>query len=132
MTPSGLMPNAAATSLGAIALTRSARRVQRSAVVGRRSPAPAMATPDARTQAQFAIDIYQTLPEHERATISKELATRLGPLWFGDRTQPDEDAAAQPVCARTLTDTLMKRGHLTVLTEPAHEQLDIGEPQKLT
>jgi len=30
MTPSGFMPNAAATSLGSVALTRSARRVQRS------------------------------------------------------------------------------------------------------
>src|SRR6202035_5135995 len=80
-------------------------------------PTTPAATPNSQTRAQLAADIYRTLPESERAAISTDMAARLGPLWFGNRTSPDEDAAAQLAHAATLADTLTRRGHLTV-TEP--------------
>jgi hypothetical protein len=40
------------------------------------------------------------------------MATRLGPLWFGNPNGPDEDTACQPAHVATLTTTLVKRGHL--------------------
>jgi conjugative relaxase-like TrwC/TraI family protein len=91
-------------------------------------PAPAAPTPDARTRAQLAADVYGTLPDDERAAISKELAARLGPLWFGNRATPDEHSAGQPAYAATLTDALIQRGHLTVLTEPIRQHQAFGEP----
>jgi conjugative relaxase-like TrwC/TraI family protein len=84
-------------------------------------PAAPAATPDSRVRTRLAADIYRTLPESERATISTEMATRLGPLWFGDPVALDEDAASQPAHAATLADTLAKRGHMTSIppSDPA-------------
>jgi hypothetical protein len=44
--------------------------------------------------AQVAIDVYRMLPKAERSTISREIAARLGPLWFGSPTAPDDEAVA--------------------------------------
>src|SRR6202000_91868 len=59
-------------------------------------------SPNTEARAQAATDIYHALPESERAAVSTEMARKLGPLWFGNPTTPDEDAASQPVHAATL------------------------------
>jgi hypothetical protein len=81
-------------------------------------PAPAAPASDAGIRSQLAADVYRTLPEDERAAISKELAARLGPLWFGDRAAPDEQAAVQPAYGAKLTDALIKHGYLTTVAIP--------------
>lgn len=70
-------------------------------------------SPDTEPRAQAASDIYRALPEKQRAEISTEMAKRLGPLWFGNPTTPDEDAASRPVHATTLASTLVRHGYLT-------------------
>jgi hypothetical protein len=65
------------------------------------------------TRVQVASDIYRALPESARAEISTEMARKLGPLWFGNPTRPDEEAASQPVHALALTQTLARHGHAT-------------------
>jgi hypothetical protein len=47
------------------------------------------------------------------------MASRLGGIWFGDRTSLD--AATQPAHAATLTSALIQRGHLTAIVPPAPE-----------
>jgi hypothetical protein len=90
--------------------------------------APAVATTaEAQARVQVAADIYRVLPDNERATISTEMAARLGPLWFGDRVEPDEDAAIQPVHVTALTRVLTERGHLT-LAPPSPRAVVIPEP----
>jgi hypothetical protein len=74
-------------------------------------------------RSQLASDIYHALPDDERTAISKEMAAKLGPLWFGDRNEPDEDAAARPAHALALADALTKRGHMTIAPEQ-HAGLD--------
>jgi hypothetical protein len=76
-------------------------------------------------RARLAAGIYRALPEHERASISSEMAERLGDLWFGNPAAPDEDAATQPAHAATLSATLARRGHLPTadsVTEIAEEE----------
>jgi hypothetical protein len=91
--------------------------------------APAVAaTAEAQARVQVAADIYRALPDHERAAISTEMAAKLGPLWFGDRTEPDQDATTQPVHAATLTRTLTEYGHLTATPEPGRKGTVIHEP----
>ena len=53
---------------------------------------------------------------------------RLGPLWFGDRTSLDENAATKPAHAATLANVLARLGHLTGASEPARVQFVAGEP----
>jgi hypothetical protein len=62
--------------------------------------------------AQAAADVYRSLPEPERAEIATAIAARAGVLWLGDRTSPDEDAAAQAAYAGYLTAELTARKHL--------------------
>jgi hypothetical protein len=82
--------------------------------------APAVAdTAEAQANVQVAADLYRALSPGERAMISTEMAARLGPLWFGDRTEPDEDAAAQPVHAATLASALIERGDMTIMAQPS-------------
>jgi hypothetical protein len=91
--------------------------------------APAVATTvEVQARVQVAADIYRALPADERATISTEMAARLGPLWFGNRTEPDADAAAQHVHATTLTTTLAERGRLTIAAGPSRPEAVISEP----
>jgi hypothetical protein len=82
-------------------------------------PPPAATSADAQATAQVAADLYRALPASERTAISTEMAAKLGPLWFGNRTEPDQDATTQPIHATTLTTTLTERGHLTLAPEPA-------------
>jgi hypothetical protein len=91
-------------------------------------PATSAAGPNGQAHARLAADIYRTLPESERATISTEMATLLGPLWFGDPVAPDEIAAAPPAHASTLADMLARRGHLTITQLSPRTQLTIDEP----
>jgi hypothetical protein len=86
------------------------------------------ATAEARARVQVAADIYRTLPAGERATISTEMAARLGPLWFGNRTEPDADAATQPVHLATLSTTLTERGHMSLTPKPVQRPAMIPEP----
>jgi hypothetical protein len=72
-----------------------------------------VASPDTEARAQAASDIYRALPEKERAEISAEMARRVGSLWFGSPTTPDEEAASQPVYAPTLAGVLGRYGYLT-------------------
>jgi hypothetical protein len=90
-------------------------------------PTTAVANLEDQARAQLAADIYCTLPESERTAISTEMATRLGPLWFGDRTAPDEDAASQPAHVATLAHTLVRHGHLTT-TDPSRTEFTADEP----
>jgi hypothetical protein len=91
--------------------------------------APAVAaTAEAQARDQVAADIYRALPDDERATVSSEMAARLGPLWFGDRTVPDEEAALQPVHAATLASTLIERGDMTIMAEPVRRRAIADEP----
>jgi hypothetical protein len=80
-----------------------------------------------RTGTHLAAGIYRQLPQAERTAISNEMSARLGPLWFGNPTSPDEDAATQPAHAATLTTALAQRGHLTV-TAPATSPQITDEP----
>jgi hypothetical protein len=94
--------------------------------------APAVAgTAEAQARVQVAADIYRVLPADERALISTEMATRLGPLWFGDRAEPDADAASQPVHSATLATTLIARGDMTTTTEPTRFRA-VDEPVEAT
>jgi hypothetical protein len=70
-------------------------------------------SPEPEVRAQAANDIYRAPPEKERAEISTEMARKLGPLWFGSPTTPDEDAASRRVHATTLASTLARHGYLT-------------------
>ena len=56
------------------------------------------------------------------------MAAKLGPLWFGNRTEPDADAAIRPVQGTTLTTTLTERGHLTIPAGPSRRDAVIYEP----
>jgi hypothetical protein len=94
-------------------------------------PAPETTTPDAQVQAQLATDVYRALPEGERAAISREMASRLGGMWFGNHAEPDEDAAIQPVHAAALTRTLTEHGHMGTRSEPAARRTpEIDEPRE--
>jgi len=86
------------------------------------------ATAEAQARSQVAADIYRALPAGERAAISTEMAARLGPLWFGNHTEPDADAASQPVHGTTLTRTLAERGHLTIPTGSPRRESVMHEP----
>jgi conjugative relaxase-like TrwC/TraI family protein len=63
--------------------------------------------------AGLAADIYRGLGEDERALIAADMAARLGPLWFGHPSEPDENAAAQPAYQDTLALVLTEHGHLS-------------------
>jgi conjugative relaxase-like TrwC/TraI family protein len=63
--------------------------------------------------AQIAIDIYLALPDADRDAIASAISQRLGPLWFGDPQQADDDTIIRPVHAPELTEALIERGHLT-------------------
>jgi len=94
---------------------------------------PAVATTaEAQARSQVAADIYRSLPPDERATISTEMAAGLGPLWFGNRTEPDADAASQPVHAATLVSTLIKHGDMTATAERTPPVTVISEPLEAT
>jgi conjugative relaxase-like TrwC/TraI family protein len=82
---------------------------------------------DVRGHMQLAPDIYRALPEAERAAISNEMSVRLGPVWLGSPTGPDEDAVTQPAHAATLASALARRGHLTA-TAPTAPPQTIDEP----
>jgi len=91
--------------------------------------APAVGdTAEAQARVQVAADLYRALPDDQRTAISTEMAARLGPLWFGDRVEPDEDAATQPVHAATLASTLIERGGMTFMAEPARPGTAVSEP----
>jgi hypothetical protein len=95
--------------------------------------APAVAaTAEAQAHVQLAADIYRALPDDERASISTEMAARLGPLWFGNPTKPDTDAVSQPAHAATLTSTLIERGAMTIMAEPARFRAVADEPLEAT
>jgi conjugative relaxase-like TrwC/TraI family protein len=63
--------------------------------------------------AQVAADIYRALPQDQRAAIAADVAAKAGVLWLGDRSQPDEVAAAHPAYASQLMRALAERSHLT-------------------
>jgi hypothetical protein len=91
--------------------------------------APAVAaTAEAHARAHVAADIYRALPDDERIAITTEMAAKLGPLWFGHPTEPDQDAATQPVHAATLTSTLSVHSHMTTAPEPARREPAAHEP----
>jgi hypothetical protein len=90
-------------------------------------PTAPVATPDDRARRQLAADIYRTLPDDERVRVSNDMAARLGTLWFGDRSSPDEEAATQPAHAVMLTDTLARRGYMTA-TAQSLPRPESGEP----
>ena len=92
----------------------------------------AATTTEAQARSQVAADIYRSLPPDERATISTEMAAGLGPLWFGNRTEPDADAASQPVHAATLVSTLIKHGDMTATAERTPPVTVISEPLEAT
>jgi conjugative relaxase-like TrwC/TraI family protein len=85
-------------------------------------------SPDVEARVQAAMDIYRALPENERAEISTEMARKLGSLWFGNPTRPDEDAASKDVHAATLAQTLARHGHLAVGAPHAQKQSAQGDP----
>jgi hypothetical protein len=91
-------------------------------------PATGTATPGARARVQVATDIYRALPDHERAAISRQMASRLGDTWFGDHIAPDEDTATQPAHAAILTSTLIEHGHMTTIAPPTSVPAVIEEP----
>jgi hypothetical protein len=62
--------------------------------------------------------------------ISTQMAARLGPLWFGDRTGPE--AALQPVHAATLASALIERGDMTIMVESAQLRAVADEPVEAT
>jgi hypothetical protein len=66
-----------------------------------------------QVRAQMAADIYQALPENERAAISTHMASRLGILWFGDPHSLGEHAVARSAYRACLTAILAERSHLT-------------------
>jgi hypothetical protein len=90
---------------------------------------PNTGAPDGQAHAQLAADIYRTLPDDERMAVSTEMRARLGPLWFGNRAEPDQDATTQPAHSATLVATLVKRGYLTS-TQPVadfvEEPIEVG------
>jgi conjugative relaxase-like TrwC/TraI family protein len=91
--------------------------------------APAVAaTAEAHARAHVAADIYRALPDDERIAITTEMAAKLGPLWFGHPTEPDQDAATQPVHAATLTSTLSAHNHMTIAPEPPRFRGMADEP----
>jgi conjugative relaxase-like TrwC/TraI family protein len=91
--------------------------------------APAvLATAEAQARVQVAADLYRALPADERTAISTEMAARLGPFWFGNRTAADEEAALQPVQTTMLTRTLAERGHITLTREPVLPAAVISTP----
>jgi hypothetical protein len=90
------------------------------------------ATAEARARVQVATDIYRVLPADERASIGTEMAVKLGPLWFGDRTEPDADAASQPVHAATLASILIERGEMSLASQPARFRAVADEPVEAT
>ncbi|MCD0443969.1 hypothetical protein LO763_10070 [Glycomyces sp. A-F 0318] len=59
----------------------------------------------------IACDIYQALPEAERAAVHEALADRLGPAWALVAADP-ESLALQPVLAPELLSALAGLGHL--------------------
>jgi hypothetical protein len=70
-------------------------------------------------RAQIAADTYLGLPEAERAAICSTMSTRLGALWFGNRSETDDHAATHPTHAASLTALLIEDGHLTnAMTRP--------------
>ncbi len=83
-------------------------------------------SPDTEARAQAASDIYRALPEKERAEISTEMARKLGPLWFGSSTTPDEEAASRPVHTAALARTLARHGYLTTGAPHAPEPSATG------
>jgi conjugative relaxase-like TrwC/TraI family protein len=64
------------------------------------------------THTHMATDIYQALPPGERVAIASAIAADAGPLWLGDRVQPDEHAVIQPAYASRLTTILTERGYM--------------------
>jgi hypothetical protein len=99
-------------------------------VVAARRPAeldPAARSTTAGARSRLASDIYRALPDDERTAISKEMAARLGPLWFGDRIEPDKDAATRSAHALALADALTRRGHMTTSPEPTRRTSEIDE-----
>lgn len=56
------------------------------------------------------------------------MAARLGTLWFGDPTAPDEDAATQLAHATTLTNILIQRSHMAAAVRPTRQQIIHDEP----
>jgi hypothetical protein len=89
---------------------------------------PVAATAEARARVQVAADIYRALTDDERIAITTEMASKLGPLWFGHPAEPDEDAATQPVHAAALTSTLSAHSHMTPAPEPARREPAAHEP----
>jgi conjugative relaxase-like TrwC/TraI family protein len=84
------------------------------------TPQPEGTDPAARAQAQITIDIFNALPEPERAQIAQQIATQAGPLWLGNPAGPDPEAVTQLAYAAQLTEALVARGHLAP-PEPGHD-----------
>jgi hypothetical protein len=85
-------------------------------------------SPGTDARAHVAVNIYRALPANERAAISCEMAKKIGPLWFGNPTTPDEEAAASPIHAAALSRMLARHGYLTTDAPHSPEQPASGNP----
>jgi conjugative relaxase-like TrwC/TraI family protein len=94
--------------------------VAASELAGRHAAAP----PD-RERGQLAADIYRALPASERASVTADLAARLGTLWFGKTSAPDDEAALHPAYAAHLAAALVRRGHLKEATTKPNPPLEL-------
>jgi hypothetical protein len=59
-----------------------------------------------------ATAVYLTLPEAERRAVTTAIAEQLGMLWFGNRIEPDDEAAIHPIYRHELVDQLVARGYM--------------------
>jgi conjugative relaxase-like TrwC/TraI family protein len=81
------------------------------ALIDAHHPTTTSPPPGADALHRVAVDTYLALPDNDRQAVASTMVGRLGALWHGDTTNPD-DAVTNAACASHLHRALREHRHL--------------------